>query len=394
MKTRTATFRRQGLPTLDFPSKFQDDSTRKHILIVHLAGNPGLIRYYEPFLRHIRCLLDDKESENGCRHAFHIQGRNLIGFADSDHEPAYGTTFSDSEGVVAEPFVVEDQIRAICDHLCRMNNPTSQCETKGRSRGFDEIILMGHSVGSYICTEVIHRHYLARKGYRTGVLKYTSVDQFANLPLKAGILLVPTLTHIALSPKGRKLTLLSHFVTPYLLSSLLTPAAHALTWGLDHLPAWLRTSVVRFLTGGFPEHAEKATLEFLRQRDAIWQGLHMGVDEMERIAEERWEEEMWEGEEAMREVVEGEEKDGNGNGAAKFYLFFASKDHWVADHCRDEFIERRQSNEKARRGTKVVVDEAGLPHAFCIRKCYPIVPFRVLDGLPVFSLMPGDRDGV
>jgi hypothetical protein len=59
-------------------------------------------------------------------------------------------------------------------------------------------------------------------------------------------------------------------------------------------------------------------------------------------------------------------------GKTKFFFYFAEKDHWVADECRDEFIERRR-RDGPNGGTRVVVDEAGIPHAFCIRKCPPLL---------------------
>jgi hypothetical protein len=67
---------------------------------------------------------------------------------------------------------------------------------------------------------------------------------------------------------------------------------------------------------------------------------------------------------------EGEVKNLKGMGRTKFFFYFAERDHWVADECRDEFIERRR-RDGPKGGTRVVVDEAGIPHAFCIRKCPP-----------------------
>ncbi|KAL1837400.1 hypothetical protein VTJ49DRAFT_3924 [Mycothermus thermophilus] len=386
MGTKTAKLRPSHVPALEFPSRFGDDKARKQCLIVMIPGNPGLVAYYEPFLATLRHLLDEKESQPGCRHAFHIHGRNLLGFADEDHEPAFGTLTDGPEGpAAAEPFNLEDQIRGVCEHLCRLNQPAPPGGSDGndvhhgdRTRPFDEIILMGHSVGAYITVEVFHRHYLARKAQQNRQQLPPSHDALTTLPLKSAILLFPTLTHIARSPRGQVMTFLANHISPYNLNRLVTrPAADLLLFLLDlpFWPAWLRAGIVRRLTGGFPEHAAAATEQFLRQRDAIWQALHMGADEMRKIGEERWEEGMWEGEGDLREVVGEEEKEEeNGNvGAAgaddadkkaKFFLFFAEKDHWVADEARAEFVERRRNHEKGR--TRVVVDEAGLPHAFCI----------------------------
>ncbi|KAL2268926.1 hypothetical protein VTJ83DRAFT_3772 [Remersonia thermophila] len=378
MGTRTATLKPDHVPTLDFPSRNRDDTDRKHSLICMIPGNPGLIGYYEPFLATLRQLLDEKEAQPSCRHAFHIHGRNLLGFADEDHEPAFGALTDGPEGpAAAEPFNLEDQIRGVCEHLGRLNRSAppgdgNNPQHGSRAGGFDEIILMGHSVGAYITVEVFHRHYLARKAQRNRQQQPPSHDAFAALPLTSAILLFPTLTHIALSPRGQVMTFLANHISPYNLNRFVTrPAADLLFFFLDlpFWPSWLRTSIVRRLTGGFPEDAAATTERFLRQRDAIWQALHMGADEMRKIGEEKWEEGMWEGEGDLREVVEEEKEDDavgaeDANKKSKFFLFFGEKDHWVADEARAEFVERRQKHEKGR--AKVVVDEAGLPHAFCI----------------------------
>jgi hypothetical protein len=85
------------------------------------------------------------------------------------------------------------------------------------------------------------------------------------------------------------------------------------------------------------------------------------------FGDEKWGAGLWEGWGLEEEEVKGdggEKKEAVGG--SKFYFYFAEKDHWVADECRDEFIEKRARHEKGR--TSVVVDEAGIPHAFCIRK--------------------------
>lgn len=88
---------------------------------------------------------------------------------------------------------------------------------------------------------------------------------------------------------------------------------------------------------------------------------------------------MWEIQEAEgKQPGAGPEQ---GESPAKFYFYFGTKDHWVADECRDEFIERRRQHEKGR--TRVVIDEGGVPHAFCIRKW--IIRFVVCRTLGLFA---------
>ncbi|KAL2152292.1 hypothetical protein VTH82DRAFT_5476 [Thermothelomyces myriococcoides] len=348
--TGLTTVRHDLVPFLAFPSRHQNDLSRRQCLIYMIPGNPGLVAYYEPFLRALRQLLDEREREAGCRYAFHIYGRSLLGFDDGDHEPRFGTITA--SGATTEPFTLEDQIRGVCGGIQGVNSGTL-----GDGRTFDQVILIGHSVGAYIALETFHRHHQARRE-----IACTS-DSLTSVNLKSGILLFPTVSHIAQSSSGQKLNRLR--TTP-----LLDRTAHHVAKGFVSLwPVWILDAIVRRVMG-FPDHAVATTLRFLTSADGIWQALHMGKDEMRCITEEKWGEELWEIQEAEAEPNTDAGK-GCGNGdekpgfdGTKFFFYFAEKDHWVADECRDEFIERRKRHGKGR--TKIIIDETGIPHAFCI----------------------------
>lgn len=341
------------IPFLEYPSSNRDDRTRKQCLIFFIPGNPGLVGYYEPFLSTLRQLLNEHESREGCGHAFHIYGRNLLGFEDQDHEPAFGTTTA--AGVTTEPFSLEDQIRSLCEDVQRVSKSTlTGLADGGGSRAFDQVVLIGHSVGAYMAVEIFNRHHQAAH-QRSAVDRRGEGDDgwsstLGSVRLKAGILLFPTVVHIARSSSGQKLELIRKI--PFLERSV-----HHIAKGfVDLWPRWVLDAIVRRYLG-FSEHAAAATLRFLTSRDGIWQALHMGKDEMRTITEEKWSEDLW-------EIREAGEETGL---AAKFFFYFAEKDHWVANECRDEFIERRRKHEKGR--TEIVIDEEKIPHAFCIRKC-------------------------
>ncbi|KAK4100203.1 hypothetical protein N658DRAFT_428335 [Parathielavia hyrcaniae] len=361
--TSTTTVQQDKVPFLEYPSGHRDDIKRRQSLIYLIPGNPGLIGYYEPFMKTLRQLLDETEEKELCRHTFHIYGRNLLGFSDGDHQPAFGTTTS-SPAIKTEPFTLEDQIRSCYDQVQHISTSTL---SPGRS--FSSVILIGHSVGSYIALELFHRAAAATTTTQPHDTHDTSpiIPEKQPVPLHFAILLFPTISHIARSRSGQRLDLIRR--TPFLDQS----AHHVAKFVVDLLPHWLLAAVVgRAL--GFPPHAAAATLRFLASRDGIWQALHMGKDEMATIgdSEGRWGAGMWE---EVREVGGsnyGEEALGDGdwsgekgkNGRARFFLYFGERDHWVADECRDEFIERRRR--EGRGGTRIVVDEAGIPHAFCI----------------------------
>ena len=76
-------------------------------------------------MKTLRQLLDESVEQQGCRYAFHIYGRNLLGFDDKDHQPAFGTTTTSGE---TEPFTLEDQIRTCYDQfLSLVLRASSRC---------------------------------------------------------------------------------------------------------------------------------------------------------------------------------------------------------------------------------------------------------------------------
>ncbi|KAK4148321.1 uncharacterized protein C8A04DRAFT_24130 [Dichotomopilus funicola] len=342
------------VPFLQYPSPHKDDANRRQYLIYLIPGNPGLVGYYVPFMTTLRQLLNETESTQGSRHSFHIYGRNLLGFDDRDHQPLFGTSTSaanaSGDAKKTEPFNLDDQINGVCENVRKVAT-----STLANGRVFDHVILIGHSVGAYIALETFHRHLQDKQTTRSSEIPNPTLAPLSQISLTSGILLFPTVYHIARSPSGRKLDLLRT------IGVLDRTAHHLARYALDVLPGWAVSGVVRRVLG-FPEHAADATLGFLNGRDGVWQALHLGKDEMKVIGEETWAEEMWEIQEAEgKQPGAGPEQ---GESPAKFYFYFGTKDHWVADECRDEFIERRRQHEKGR--TRVVIDEGGVPHAFCI----------------------------
>lgn len=311
------------------PNDAHEDPNTQHVLIFFVTGNPGLIDYYEPFLSTLRSLLDKTPCSGSRPLAFHIYGRNLAGFDDSDHEP-----FS----AESPPHDLESQIQHI---LSALDSLTVEAAGPRQGTPFDRVILMGHSVGAFITLEVFHR--------RLG-------DQ----SLASGILLFPTVAHIALSPSGRRISRLKG-IAPEIVERSIHSIAKSATY---LFPGWTLGWLLRSVMG-FAEHAANATERFLRSRDGIWQAVHLGKDELKLIAEEKWGEELWE---------VAEEAEAQGHDVPKFFFYFGEHDHWVDNELRDSFIERRNEHAareapKHRRGrTRMMVDEDGIPHAFCISK--------------------------
>ncbi|KAI1204570.1 uncharacterized protein F4807DRAFT_465481 [Annulohypoxylon truncatum] len=306
------------------PKPFVDDrvheSQIRNILIFFIPGNPGLVDYYEPFLSALRGLLDETASLQHAR--FQIYGQDLAGFRDDDHEP-----FTQQR----KPHDLEYQIQHTLTALSQLRVES------GSRKGFpyDEVLLVGHSVGAYMTLELFHR--LLR-----------NQDLAPQLNLTSGILLFPTIHHISSSSNGQKLDLLRR--TPVLGDNAYRVAQTFLHLVPQSALHWIVSKVLRF-----PAHAAGVTTRWLKSRDGVWQTLHMGMDEMKVIGEDSWDEELWE----IAHDAKAHDKV-----VPKFFFFFGRNDDWVASHYRDEFIRKR---EKQTDRTKLIVDEGNIPHAFCIK---------------------------
>ncbi|KAI1817236.1 hypothetical protein GGS20DRAFT_534192 [Poronia punctata] len=292
----------------------------KNVLIYFIPGNPGLIGFYKPFLSTLRELIDTNPSlaAEKSKTAFHIYGQNLVGFSDDDHEP-----FTSSH----KPYNLEQQI----EHTLRA---VSAQRTGQGQKPFDRVILIGHSVGAFIALEVFHRI----------VEDPTLEPELNNERLSCGIMLFPTIDHIADSPNGKRMDLLRR--TP-----ILGDNAYRIARGFLRLVpyAMLHGFVGRVL--GFPSHAADITTRWLKSRDGVWQTLHLAMDEMRSIREDKWSDELWEISRDSQALP------------PRFYFYFGQNDDWVANRYRDEFIKKRSERQGR---TRIVMDESKIPHAFCI----------------------------
>ncbi|KAJ6441330.1 cyanamide hydratase [Purpureocillium lavendulum] len=332
------------------PSGLRSPSRR--VLIYFICGNPGLVGYYADFLGALHGMLDatPRIADAGPRIAYDIYGKNLAGFSDAEHEP-FGAPGSDGP----QPWDLDGQVESVYDDVASRSRGTDPeaadsppppgpgDDVRGERRRYDFVVLVGHSIGSYIALEVFHRHA-------------QTPSRAPHLRLRHGFLLFPTIVSIGLSPSGRRVQALRSVPG-------LAPRAHQLArlalapWTAGAL-GWF---IERFM--GFSAHAAAVTAEWLKSRDGIRQALHLGLSELDGVREDAWGEELWE---VSAEDTEG--LDGPASAAAgipKFFLFYGQGDHWVADHVRDEFIERRRQHGERGGATSIAVDEGGLPHAFC-----------------------------
>lgn len=196
----------------------------QHYLIFHIPGNPGLITYYDPFLSTLHALLSSSSTLPSAN--FHICGHSLAGFGTTEqHQKLAG---------------LEAQIEYVDDLLYDQVEEVSH-----RARQTPKVVLMGHSVGAYILLEIIRRH---RKRIEGGA---------EDFDLIGGILLFPTITHIARSPSG--------MVASALLA--IPRSAHIASAIVKTLTYLIPASVLYYLIRAFawfPEHAARTTTAFIK----------------------------------------------------------------------------------------------------------------------------------
>lgn len=168
------------------PKRLSSDHGEYHIFFI--TGNPGLIAYYHTFLASLSNLFnEDQDISNGVN-GIHIYGHSLGGF----------NTTADKAKKVG-PYGLQQQIDYVettLESYVRAQNSIrkSQQAIDTSSQRPLKVILMGHSVGAYILLEVLRRHR-----------KQLSLGRETGIEIVGGVLLFPTITHIAKSPSGLKL---------------------------------------------------------------------------------------------------------------------------------------------------------------------------------------------
>src|SRR5690606_1254117 len=235
----------------------------------------------------------------------------------------------------------------------------------GRRKDGIDIVLIGHSVGSWVGMKVLERiHHM----------KGRDLDAAGIRSVRAGAWLFPTITNIAASPSGRSFTRLNTLIPG------LATWAWLWCWVLVTLlpRAWLE-GLVRSVTGMSSANA-RMTVEGLVDvkrarsfggKDAVRQSIRMAREEMRTIKDDTFPESLW------------------NDDSVKQYFYFARNDHWVGEMEREALIknrgvkvverfggeegkaeevtveERGEKGEKGRRHQMWVCRE-NIPHGFCL----------------------------
>ncbi|PIG87686.1 hypothetical protein AARAC_000817 [Aspergillus arachidicola] len=319
-----------GKPHISADSFFRASSacnpSLSPITIYMISGNPGLIGYYHTFLSVLSDKLDTHSAQQTRKnHAFQIYGHSLGGFE-----------LTRTPGPKPRYYDLEEQICFVQNKLNDFLTSSSNA-SNGVPSPKPKVILIGHSVGSYIAMEILRRH---RERSTSGTSP--SVD----FEIIGGVMLFPTVVDIAKSPSGQKLTRMLSFIPQLaVVVGFLVRILTAL------LPGSLLRSLIRFYMGSPRDNMVETTAAFLESGYGVQQALHMAADEMQTITSDKWSDDVW----GMSDVKDP---------VTRLFFYFGRNDHWVAEQTRDEVIELRGRTES---GPKMVVCEEGLPHAFVLK---------------------------
>ncbi|KAH0287062.1 hypothetical protein KCU62_g6218, partial [Aureobasidium sp. EXF-3399] len=302
-------------------------SSRDPLLVFFITGNPGLIEYYRTFLT----LCFDSLRTNYSDLHIKVAGTSLRGFGVQDQNRQHQAN-DGAEG----PYDLDQQI----EHIGQMLERTIQ--SHARQGSSTKVILMGHSVGSYILLEVLRR----RKQSPT-------TQQLSNdTKVIGGICLFPTVTHIAKSPSGKKFSLF--FAIPYFAAIAGVVVRLLFSW----VPFGVLQAIVGLVTG-FPALAAEPTTAFIKSQGGVRQALYLAGHEMETITADAWDDELW----GISKVQN------SSSNKTKLYFYFGTDDHWVANETRDELIAARAATGQSGDEDKptMEIDMHGTPHGFCIK---------------------------
>ncbi|KAI5194155.1 hypothetical protein E4T38_09688 [Aureobasidium subglaciale] len=297
------------------------------LLVFFITGNPGLIEYYRTFLTLCFDSLRNRYSD----YRIKVAGTSLRGFEVQDN----GHRYRNNDNEIG-PYDLEQQIKHIGQMLERA------IESHADPSSSPKVVLIGHSVGSYILLEVLRR----RK-------QSPNTQQISNnAKIIGGICLFPTVTHIAKSPSGRKFSLLFAMPYFYLIAGVVVRL----------LFSWIPFAALQTLVGlvtGFPAPAAEPTTAFIKSPNGVRQALYLAGHEMLTITTDIWDDELWGISEAQN----------SSSDTTKLCFYFGTDDHWVADEARDELIAARAASSEAGDQDKptMEIDTHGIPHGFCIK---------------------------
>jgi pimeloyl-ACP methyl ester carboxylesterase len=159
-------------------------------LLVNLPGNPGICEFYRPFLSHLFSRLQSQHKDGT---TIEVYAPSMAGFAVTPEGRRNQRSWLRPYSLTEQIDYMEQKVIAISEKMERQG-------VKPR------IVLMGHSVGSYVLLELIRRHRKRLEHQNTD----GTTDSLPHEPnIVGGVCLFPTVVNIGMSKKGKGLTKLS-----------------------------------------------------------------------------------------------------------------------------------------------------------------------------------------
>jgi pimeloyl-ACP methyl ester carboxylesterase len=324
--------------------------------IIFIPGNPGCIAYYQTFLATLHDTLNAASSSPTARYA--VYGRSLRGFElnDASNHSSLSTRFKQGPwGLQAEIAFVEALIQTYVTKLARPSPDVTK----------PKLILVGHSLGTFVIMEVLRRRNVRAKLLRKG--EWSADAQFE---IVAAVQLFPTVVDIVASPNGQLFGWL--LPLPYAVTVLSFFASCVLSF-VRLFGHSVFDSLVKWWTN-MPDDAASVTATWLRRKNGVYQSLYLAADEMTEMTADRWDADIW----------GSAESPDTSRARTKLFFYFATKDSWIADKTRDELIATR-GRRIADAGVEqedewkpsMEIDKGVVPHGFCIRmlwrRCFGIM---------------------
>lgn len=147
--------------------------------------------------------------------SFQVYGHSLAGFELPNSSTARNKCEKGTRGEKEVYYNLEEQISYVQSKLDEFisthHGPNENDTGKSVGVGVPKVILIGHSVGSYIAMEVLRRHRERQRQQRQStVTKDISSTgeggEGAEFDIIGGVMLFPTVVDIAKSPAGRRLS--------------------------------------------------------------------------------------------------------------------------------------------------------------------------------------------
>lgn len=300
---------------------FPPPSLTIKLVLVFIPGNPGLVSYYDSFLTTLQSSLPNEIKETTEIYAVGHLGHSLKG---------------EKEGMVkgfkpSQQASLEEQVESKIEFVD---------ELKGKYGDDVKIMVMGHSIGSWVCLQV--RPLLFAPSFAARLNRSLSLPQMLkqrpNL-ISSAHLLFPTISSMTLTPNGRKLS-------PLFSSWTLRPLFYSTSF-FSYLPTSLISTLVSLLTGQSGP-GSTTTTQLVSSPQTVVAALTMAAKEMEGVKE------------LDRELVK------EVGGKCWWYWAEEGKDGWVREESIEEIEEVLGDGEEMRRKRERCKE--GMPHAFVLNE--------------------------